>query len=722
MKKSLFFGMAAMLMVGITSCSDDDLISGDRTKPLEADQSFFVNIDILSTESMTRSGLDQDYGTDQDGNTLYKPGEEPNYQSGTGDENKVQTIFFIFYDMNGDRVATTQVRRDNANQSGGRNESENSLYKGVVQIDVNHGFLKPAYVMCFINPITSQNFDSNPDFASLSALQKTTRPKIIDDNGLFAMSKSVYYGPDRTNEGYEESWINDPNTYKKIIATPIGEGQLFTDIESARKALEDDNSEANLNKNPSMVDIYVERYAAKVNFKVETGASEELEVIVGNDDTKGTVKLKFIPDYWAVNAYESNTYICKSFLGSDGNGGVTDTDLSYTAMNEALGAKDINSMNWFWNNPARHRSYWAQSPAYYADHYPRVADDIIDNRKDRDDSTDQGGYILGYYSYDQMAENAKETPGARDKNLTNKARKVTEGASTTIYARENTIAGSALKRAYEHALESPKAAVASAVLVGHYEVDEKEVDENTTFYIMGNSTNGYTYYREEDDMINYFVNTTVRFAKDSKGTPFYSYGISDYGFEEGTEAYQKLFKISHPSYDVRNLDPSNPAVVDSRFVTIQLDEDALNDEDAPTLYAYLNGSWEPVTTKGANPNFNYVNQQMYYQAGTVQGYQGGKAYFTIPIKHLGFYRDGNSNAGKMGTEKNFKWNEVMSGDFGLVRNHVYSIEVSQILGLGNGIPNPFEPIVPPTDPEEYFIGARVIVLNWAVVPTQSVIL
>ena len=112
---------------------------------------------------------------------------------------------------------------------------------------------------------------------------------------------------------------------------------------------------------------------------------------------------------------------------------------------------------------------------------------------------------------------------------------------------------------------------------------------------------------------------------------------------------------------------------------------------------------------------------MYFQAGTVQGFKGGKAYFTIPIKHLGFYRSTNTdNAGKMGTEKNFNWEKVQSGDFGLVRNHIYTIEVSTIKGLGNGIPNFDDPIVPPTDPEEYFIGARIIVLNWAVVPTQRV--
>lgn len=113
---------------------------------------------------------------------------------------------------------------------------------------------------------------------------------------------------------------------------------------------------------------------------------------------------------------------------------------------------------------------------------------------------------------------------------------------------------------------------------------------------------------------------------------------------------------------------------------------------------------------------------MLYAAGTVQGFKGGKAYFTIPIKHLGFYRTDNKNKGKNANDKDFDWTAVQSGDFGLVRNHIYSIIVDNINGLGNGIPDPTVPIVPPTDPEEYFIGARVIVLNWAVVPAQHVTL
>lgn len=694
MKKSLFFGMAALLMAGITSCSNDDLLTIDRNKPLDSDQTFFANIDIRSSDAMMRSIVD-DEGKVGENDYEYNPGEDPGFNKGTKEENEVKTIYLIFYDKKGNRVATTQVRKDNGQfVDVGRNDSENSLYKGIVQIDVNHGQLPPSYVMCFINPITSMNFDMNPEFATLDELQRTTRPRIIDDNDNFAMSKSVYYGPDRSDEGYNEDWKKDVTKYKKIVATPIGEGQLFTSVEEAQKVLDEDEK----NDNAKMIDIYVERYAAKVNFTVLDGAETEMTLVkgTGEDGKEGEVVLEFVPEYWAVNAYEEETYICKSFLDP-----TLTEDMSYEVMNNALGGADA----WHWNSINFHRCYWAQTPAYYKEAYPRVADDILDNRTPNDK---KGGFALGYYSYDEMAKNAMEG------KTNSKARNVKAGVPTTIYARENTVSGTALANAYNDPAASPKAAVASAVLVGHYKVNGQEVKANTTFYVMGNATNGYTYYENDEAMLTWFANITIPFAEDEEGTLIYNQGIDHYGW--ANEDYKEYFKIEHPSKAVRTLNASNNAVIDSRFVTIQLDDEKVLAAGAKPLYAYLGGEYVLVD----KDNINLVNQQMYYQAGTVQGFQGGKAYFTIPIKHLGFYRSGNANVGKMGTEKNFDWTKVLSGDFGLVRNHVYTIEVSEILGLGNGIPNPSDPIVPPTDPEEYFIGARIIVLNWAVVPTQSV--
>lgn len=663
MKKICFFALACIFAVGITSCKKDAEFDYQPTKPLDKDQSFFANIQVCGTDVMTRAD--------------YDPENDPGFDKGTVDENKVVSIYFVFYDEKGDRVATTQVRKDNANRyPEGEDESlpgsANSYYSGVVQIDVKHGSLPPAYVMAFINPITSTNFEINPAFESLESLSKTTRPRIIDDTGLFAMSKSVYYGLNRTT--------GEDN--QKIVATPLGKGTLFPTKEEAQEAVDTIEGEES---GDSVVKIYVERYAVKVNFSLEEAAKTSTFAV----DQQTT--LKFIPEYWAVNAYESETYIVKSFMSpTDG------VELSYDSLVGAMDHNGDGKADWWWNSPEKHRCYWAQTPAYYASKYPRVADDIIDNGAE--------DYALGYYSYEEMAKNA-------DGTITAKARKLQETETyPMIYARENTVSGKALRDAYTDPLASPKAAIASVVLVGHYEIDGKTSD----FFVTGNATNGYTFFKDDDEMLNFFLKSTVPFSADANGNTII-FNRTTGVFADGYENYVKYFKVDHPEKDARE-----DVVVDSRFVTIQLEEDAIpaTDEDAE-IYAYIEGAYVPVSKQ----HLKEINKEMFYSAGTAQGYNGGKAYFTIPIKHLGFYRSTNEkNKGLNANDKNFDWSEVQTGDFGLVRNHVYTIIVDNIKGLGNGIPDPKDPIVPPTDPEEYFIGARLIVLNWAMIPPQHVTL
>ena len=677
MKKFLFSGAAALLALGAASCSNNDDLLDDPYGAVESDQSFYAHINITNVNSMTRSAM-----TGEDYEYTFNPDEDPNFHEGEDFENTVNSIYLVFYDSEGQRVSTTQVQKSNLNGAPnglpGRDDSENSIYKGIVQIDVKHGSNKPAYVMCFINPITSTNFEINPDFASLEALEKVTRPSIIDSRNNFAMSKSVYYGYDP---------VTDKDN-QRIMATPIQKGQLFTTYEEAEEVL---NSDSN-NKNASIIDIFVERYAVKVNFKIDDKAlTQELKI--------GNYTLKFIPEYWAVNAYESETYITKSFFESiDPETGAIGNVMDFYTLNKTIGGSGDNAENaklaWKWNNEDFHRCYWAQSPAYYAKSYPRVADDIIDKRVGNDLT---GGYILGYYSYNDMVKNAT---GER----TSKSRKIENlGQFTTIYARENTVDGASLQAAATDPLASPKAAIGSAILVGHYELSGPDVTDNEFFYVMGNAVNGYTLFKNNDEMLDYFVRTTIKFGTNRAGEAFFDYDNISFLDPD----YKKYFKIDHPDQAARN-----GLVIDSRFVTIQIDEEAI-DEDTP-LYAFYDGKYNQVT----KANIDRVNKEMLYAAGTVQGFDGGKAYYTIPIKHLGFYRTGNDNSEKNANDKTFDWTKVLSGDFGLVRNHVYSIVVDQIKGLGNGIPDPEDPIVPPTDPEEYFIGARIIVLNWAVVPTQ----
>ena len=76
--------------------------------------------------------------------------------------------------------------------------------------------------------------------------------------------------------------------------------------------------------------------------------------------------------------------------------------------------------------------------------------------------------------------------------------------------------------------------------------------------------------------------------------------------------------------------------------------------------------------------------------------KGGKAYYYVPIKHLG-------NTGEL-------------AEYGIVRNHFYKITLSGIKGFGTPVYNPdqvVKPVVPTYD--DTYLAARIQVLQWRVV-------
>lgn len=83
-------------------------------------------------------------------------------------------------------------------------------------------------------------------------------------------------------------------------------------------------------------------------------------------------------------------------------------------------------------------------------------------------------------------------------------------------------------------------------------------------------------------------------------------------------------------------------------------------------------------------------------------YNEGHTYYYIDIKHLG--KDGSAT------------------EYGIVRNHVYQIDVNSIKGYGTPVFNPNSNIVNPEYPEleqESFVAARINILSWKIV-SQSV--
>lgn len=687
LKKVSMWGLASVLLTGMAACSNDTF--EELEKAPEGDRTVFIPISVCSfNDASGRSGVLEDY-TDEN---PYDPSKDPNYNEGTPEENDVNSIYLVFYDSNRERVATTAALNDNnftINEDTG-DPNIKKIYSGIVQVDLTEGRGTPTYVLAFINPSTLSEFNG-PNFKTLGDVEQMKRNTLISD-GQFPMSNSVYYGyhPVTNNEN------------ARIMATPIPNDKIFPSLSAAQAKLEGTDKD-----DSAYIDIFVERYAGKVNFSITADAIEEIPM---TDFDGSNVTLKFVAEAWAVNATEKNSFVTKNFFGANGEGAFDFSQPStFENMDITLGGNGTkNYTAWKWNSEESHRSYWGQSPGYYEARYPRCADDIMDAEGWVAGKHDgyEGSYPLNYYSYKEITDGASDALDAI-------SRKFKGQTTTAIYARENTVSGSSLKNAYDDPTASPMSAIASVVLVGSYQVktDGDFEDYEGTFYVTGNKKNGYKFY-DKDQILLYFVNNTLNMAKNEAGDPFFNYQpvdkVNEASFIDDT--YKNYFTVEHPSAAVRgNL------VMDSRYVTVQLNENAINNVYAKVGDVYMLVDEDNITT---------INQSIMSGAGTAYGFDGGKAYYNVPIQHLGFYSKNNANKDASGKllsplSSEFDWEKTKSGEFGIVRNHVYTVQATKISGLGNGIPSVNDPIVPPTEPE-YYIGARINILNWAIVPTQKV--
>lgn len=83
-----------------------------------------------------------------------------------------------------------------------------------------------------------------------------------------------------------------------------------------------------------------------------------------------------------------------------------------------------------------------------------------------------------------------------------------------------------------------------------------------------------------------------------------------------------------------------------------------------------------------------------------KAWRDGKTYYYLDLKHLNVNPDADANKTK--------------GGYGVVRNHIYEVELNTIFGLGTPVLIPDEEIeiIPqkPT-PDAFYLGARINILS-----------
>ena len=254
-------------------------------------------------------------------------------------------------------------------------------------------------------------------------------------------------------------------------------------------------------------------------------------------------------------------------------------------------------------------------------------------------------------------------------------------------------------------------------------VDGQEEDRPYVYF--GNNAQGNSTVAGGESMLKRFLaQTTILFKQNADGTTYSRYSIANAA--DLTKLVGAL-AVSEISDDVKHLvgdDNTSDLKLQANVRSLQFK----NANVAEGIYiATANGYMQIVADNygqaegetfnaGTMVRLSEANRVLMQQVGYAYYYNLGHAYFNIPVKHYGWYRNGNEqkDAAKI------DWSKVRVGDFGMVRNHSYTVNVNNIIGLASGISGDNVPIVPPAATEDYYVAYSVRILKWAVVPAQNV--
>lgn len=643
MNAKLFFGLFAgsAMALAMTGCSSDEPGGVQNDK---AEKTVYLRVAISDVNAASRATNDTDHFLD-----------------GTTAESAIGALQFRFFDAAGnaiDDVSETNYDFVDATTDQGA-PSVDKIKTAIVEVNLAQGQALPAYVLVFANPVS---WDGVTAGTTMNGYRDIERSGYLDGANRFAMNNSVYYGTDA---------VSGQNNVK-ISGTPIQNGQLFATKAEAEAATGGD-----------VVDIYIERRAARVDVKFTNAAGDAAATI--NTVALGGYNLTFVPSAWTVTADAPTMYAIKRFATTAA------TDAAIPSMAEVDTYLGAGWSNTYWNDATLHRSYWACSPSFYATDFPRVSDNIVDKV-----TTGTGAgvvvapYALKYYSFNQVN-------GANGSAIAN------NNTAVTRYALENTMGTDAF-----HSI-NPNAAAPSVLLTGKYTLTNENgtaLAANTSFAIWNNDI--------------YFIGAVPTDANTGDQTILDAM-LADQQIV-ATDANGTLLRAARAGVVVQHPDATVRAenAISEESMTLQL---TTLPQDGNMLYYKPVGSetWEPITNA---TQMLYVNRQLAGQLNYAKAYTQGAAYFGIPIKHLRATEDvrtGDANPFNAdGTVAN--WANVRAGDFGLVRNHVYTININGINGLGDGVLDLDYPIITPMDTYNYYIKYSLKVLNWRIVPAQGVIL
>lgn len=624
--KTILFGLPLVIL---GACSDDDPVNGGNDGPtVDKSEVRYLKVNLVN------AGTGNSPASRAIGDT-----PDTDYANGTQEENKIRTIDFYLYDADKNfhsHVPLSLTGPVDPTTAGVTNPSVHGFYETNIPVNLVQGEKMPTYVICIVNAVNASFYENRSMMDAQRRLLESFYSPEDGGNKYLGMNNSVYYGRD------EVTGLDN----QLIMATPFDTNKLLTETEL------DNMTDAELED--VTIDIYVERYAAKVNFNISANAVKDFVTANG-------ITLSFEPKGWGMNAYEKKFYFIKSYRATADIEPVYD---DYATMNGILFPG--------WNRPDHFRSFWARTPAYYDNDYPIVADDILDENT--------YPYSVYYQSFATAANSV----------------------NSSQYVMETTLKGSRLTGADMPEQYLPLTSIPSVVLTGQYKINGSAV----TFYTYQKDEHGkpQLYAANDGDIAGVETIHDRLLSTQSIILKKVGSGYSPVR-EADLTAGSNIFAVEHPAKDVRH-----GLKIGGDLVTLQI-------KAANSGFYFYDSDTQAYVEINSPDNITKANRLLYQNLGGAHAYINGMAFFSAPIQHWGWQREDNENKPKPIDE--WDWSKMKTGDFGIVRNHIYNIQITNIAGLGTGIIDEDDPLLPPTDKVSYAVNFRVNIQKWATLPTQE---
>lgn len=305
------------------------------------------------------------------GSSTKAPEDYKDYRDGTEAEStvNVKNSIFLFYDAYGNYLTSGVISATDGSVNEKGNLTLQTNTSGFVEkesqavIVLGPTRLRPTLVLAVLN------YDKCDDLKNLSlaeAHKKVDNNAISTEAGKFTMTNSVY--------------VEGNNV---VNATPISSSSVKETKEAALL---------------SPVQIFVEREVVKVNMKAKDGLNKTADGKIVFEAPNAEyvldgvkVSARIVVDGWAVNAYNTSSYLVKN---------VPD---SWIVTPPFAG----------WNNLAAKRTFWAQDPNYSG------SDEYVFNRLPKDET---GTYKdVEYLSWKEAKENDTDAYTYMYENTADKA-------------------------------------------------------------------------------------------------------------------------------------------------------------------------------------------------------------------------------------------------------------------------------------------------------------